>query len=500
MLRRLFEHLCQDAVIVAYRKSSLMSAALRPRLPITMTVLLAIVLASVSAAVGPIQPARASELVTNDHFGDGTDGWRTNGPQQRLTTVSTATGRAARLSTTTTGHAVLNDANNTVADTGPAGQTYILKTRVRTTTPEVSGALRVREVASAGVIEHETSFRLTDRSWAMVRLEVTTTHPGATMDLNVVAWDLETSQDLVIDLVSVEEGGAPAPPSPGPGPAPGPDPGPPGDCNGQVPDDTLFGSHVSTSSLSAQESLAQVDAAFGRVPVVRVFDPGLPMAWSKPRTDVYDGRTMVMSFRPMPQEVLSGKHDAFFRKWFASAPEDRTIYWSYIHEPEPLIDSGRFTAAQYRAAWTRLENLADEACKPNMFSTLILTGWTAEPASGRDYRTYDAGKDVIDVLAWDPYNGATDKDRDYYESIEDFLAPAVRVSVQDGRPWGIAETGSRLVPGDPGQGRAAWLEDVGEYVIAHDGAFVTYFQSTRGGNYRLDDPYSRAVWANFVAR
>lgn len=272
-----------------------------------------------------------------------------------------------------------------------------------------------------------------------------------------------------------------------------------GACRGRVPSDTLFGSHMTTSGISAEDSLRRVDAEFGRVPVVRVFDPGLPMEWNHRRNDLLKGRTMVLSFRARPQDVLSGKDDAFFRRWFAEAPDDRTIYWSYIHEPEPLIQAGQFTATQYRAAWRRLAELADEACKPHMFSTLILTGWTAEPASGRDYRTYDAGPAVVHVLAWDTYNGATDKHRADYESIDTFLAPAVQISVADGRPWGIAELGSRVVPGDDGRGRAAWLRAVGSYVIAHQAAFVTYFQSTRGGDWRLNDPYSLRVWSGFVA-
>ncbi|WP_010147523.1 carbohydrate binding domain-containing protein [Serinicoccus profundi] len=428
--------------------------------------------------------AQAAGLVRNGSFDEGTRYWRTNGSAEVLRTESFSGNPAAVLTSTTQRHTVLNDATNSVADTGSTGATYRLSARVRGTSG-TDGALRLREVGATGTREHQKAFELTG-SWQTVSLPITTTRSGASLDVNVVAWNLAPGERLVVDDVTLTRTTTALP-------APEP-------CTGRVPDTTLFGASMTTSGISAEDSLERLDQAFGTLPVVRIFDPGLPFEWSHARNDLLEGRTMVMSFRPMPQDVLAGRHDAFFRRWFAQAPEDRTIYWSYIHEPEPLIKSGRFTATQYKAAWRRIEALADEACKPNMFSTLILTGWTAIPASGRDYRDYDAGRDVIDVLAWDPYNGASDPDRDYYSPVSEFMAPAVQTSIADGRPWGIAETGSRLVPGDDGQGRAAWLRSVAEYAVRHDAQFVTYFQSTRDGDWRLNDRYSRAVWREFVAR
>lgn len=452
-----------------------------------MTILLALLLGLLATALSPMPAAQATELVKNGHFVNGTDGWRTNGSGQRLSTVETTGGRAARLTTTSRQHVVLNDAVNTVGSTGSSPKTYAVQAKVRTSTPGVYGALRFREVTSYRTIEHEKSFSLTTTSWQTVSLNVTTTQSWATMDLNVVAWDLPQGKDLLIDLVSVDTSTATAP-------------APISSCKNRVPTKTIFGASVSSSNLSFAESLKQIDAAFGRLPVVRLFDPNLPMGWSTPRAKLTDNRTLVISFRPSPQEVLSGKYDSYFRNWFATAPNDQVIYWSYIHEPEPLIQKGAFTATQYKDAWRRLVGIADRACKPNMFATLTLTGWTAEAASGRNYKTYDAGKDTIDVIAWDPYNGATDKDRDYYEPISTVLAPAGEVMKADGRPWGIAETGSRLAPGDNGQGRAKWLSTLGNYAVNNNAAFVTYFQSTRGGDWRLNDTYSRSVWRNFVAR
>ena len=457
----------------------------RPRPLTLMTILLAVLLGVLATALSPMPAAQATELVKNGQFANGTDGWRTNGSGQRLSVVDTSSGKAARLTTTSTQHAVLNDEVNTVKSTGSSPKTYAVKAKVRTNTPGVNGALRFREVTSAKVITHEKAFSLSTTSWQTVSLNVTTSQSYATMDLNVVGWDLPQGKDLLIDLVSVDSGTSTSTVT---------------SCKNRVPTKTIFGASVSSSTLSFSESLNQIDQTFGKVPVVRLFDPELPMGWSTTRAKLVRDRTALISFRPSPQAVLSGKYDSFFSNWFATAPDNQVVYWSYIHEPEPLINKGAFTATQYKAAWKRLVGIADKACKPNMFATLILTGWTAEPASGRDYRTYDAGKDTIDVIAWDPYNGATDKDRDYYEPISTVLAPAVEVMRADGRPWGVAETGSRRVPGDAGQGRAKWLTSLGNYAINNNAYFVTYFQSTRGGDWRLNDPYSIAVWRNFVAR
>jgi hypothetical protein len=258
---------------------------------------------------------------------------------------------------------------------------------------------------------------------------------------------------------------------------------------------------MSYDGRSPSMTLADLDALFGlRLEALRLFDPDLPASWNSARAASTAGRTLIVSFRPMPQDVLAGKYDRELRTFFANAPSNQTIYWSYIHEPEPLIDKGTFTADQYRRAWQRIAGFANEACKANLHPTLILTGWTSSPASKRDWRTYYAGDDVVQVLAWDPYNGVHEPDRTYYASAESMFGDIVRIARESGKPFGIAETGSRLIPGDDGRGRAAWLTSVGDYLRANGAAFVTYFQSTRDANWLLEDQYSRAAWAAQVAK
>lgn len=277
------------------------------------------------------------------------------------------------------------------------------------------------------------------------------------------------------------------------------EPGVSGMCPRAEPRGISFGSSISTNGQTAAEALATVDRLFGRVPIVRVFDQAMAWPWDKPRAKMLAGRDLVVSFRPMPQDVLSGRYDAEFRLWFERAPENVAIFWSYIHEPEQLIDDGAFTADEYRLAWRHINMLADAVCRTNMYPTLILTGWTATAASNRDWRAYYPGSDVIDVMAFDPYNGVHDPGRDYYASPESMFDPVVEVAREAGKPYAIAETGSRKVPSDlTGSMRAAWLADLADYHRQNGAVFVTYFHSARDGEWRLLDEPSASTWGAVV--
>lgn len=524
--------------------------------------LLALALLGLGSTFTTAAPAQAdddTELAVNGDFTAGTEGWRTNGPTQSLNIITDEGHPVAELTTDTRETVALNDRINTVSDTGPTGQEYVLTARVRTTTPIVNGALRVREVTENGATSHQTSFWLPHTDWQTVQLSITTTRANSWLDVNLVAWHLQTGQNLRVDHVSIKHtGSAPTPrpipeptppgpsqeqspapeqepvqeptpvpetetdtdsttktwpapesaPEPAPQPQPDPDavpgnvPGSTGDtCTGQLPDSTEFGASVYTVGLTTGEAIAELDEAFGHVPALRVFSQGMPRAWDDGQAEHLLGRTLVTSFRAHPSEINAGQHDAYLRHWFANAPDNQVIYWSYFHEPESQIRDGVFTEQEYKHAWTRIAQIADEACKPNMFSTLILTGWTAQPEAGRSLSTYDAGPDVVDVVAFDPYNGVYELDRAYYISAEEKLGPIVEMMQVEGgdRPWGIAELGSRVIPGDDGTGRAAWLMEMGEYIIANNGVFVTYFQSTRDGNWRLDDEPSREAWRELIS-
>jgi hypothetical protein len=261
---------------------------------------------------------------------------------------------------------------------------------------------------------------------------------------------------------------------------------------------TLCGASFTTElpGETYQQALARVDGYYNGLEVVRVFYPGLPQAW--PGKLNTGDRPMVVSFKAAPADVIAGRHDAALAEWFRGAPRDRTLWWTYFHEPENDIEAGSFTAAQFRQAWQRIAGLADAAGNSGLRATLILMGWTLEPGSGRNWRDFYPGRSHVDVLGWDLYNLSW-RNGNYRPPAENFQR-VVATSQAEGLPFGIAETGTPILGGDDGTARATWVRGSVEYLSAAGAQFVAYFDlnwPSAGIDYRLRDPAGQAVWREF---
>ena len=259
---------------------------------------------------------------------------------------------------------------------------------------------------------------------------------------------------------------------------------------------TYFGSNVSRKpGEDFTAAFNRVNSTFGGIKVVRLFNAGLPGAWPGLAAEMTDA-PLVVSFKAPPGEVAAGRHDAFFAKWFASAPRDRQVWWSYWHEPEDDIEAGAYSAGEYRAAWARLDRLADAAGNPRLASTLILMCWSLEAGSGRTWTDYYAGA-AVDVLGWDCYSRMHRAGQ--YKDPAALFGPAARISSAAGKPFAIAEFGSLLAVGDDGSRRAAWLRASGEWLRANRARFVTYFDAPGPeGDFRLNDKPSQEAWRSVV--
>ncbi len=260
--------------------------------------------------------------------------------------------------------------------------------------------------------------------------------------------------------------------------------------------ETLPGASIEVrSGESWDQAIARADKTYGPLRAVRVFYPGLPANWPGRAGSV--NRTVVVSFKASPRDVIAGKQDSYLRNWFANAPKDRDIYWVYYHEPEDNIENGEFNATDYRAAWRRIAGMADQAGNPRLRATLTLMCWSLSKNSHRNWKDYYAGDDVIDVLGWDCYNSGIHKNK--YGEAANIFGPAVEASRSVGKPFGIAETGSLLVKGDSGSGRAAWIRSVADYLTNQGAAWVTYFDvMLRASNdYRLIDGASQSAWRSW---
>lgn len=270
-------------------------------------------------------------------------------------------------------------------------------------------------------------------------------------------------------------------------------PAPPSAPNGG----TLFGTTVWTGDgVNMSTGLAKSRAAYGNLEIVRVFYPGLPAAWPGSAGTV--GGNVEVSFKALPKEVLSGSLDSRLSTWFATAPKDRQVIWTYYHEPEDDIARGSFTAADYRAAWQHLAALADKSGNPALKSSLVLMGWSLSKQSGRNWKDYYPGSAAIDILGWDVYNLGAKKG--VYNAPATVVGDIATTSRAEGKAWGVAELGSVLISGDSsGTGRAQWLRDMGAYLKSNGAYYVTYFDAPVGAEYRLFDAPSKNAWRDVVA-
>ena len=259
---------------------------------------------------------------------------------------------------------------------------------------------------------------------------------------------------------------------------------------------TLFGSSlwVGDGSTTA-EALTRTENKFGDLDIIRTYYSDMPRNW--PGSAGVSGGPVNVSFKADPRTVVTGSLDSALLSWFKTAPSDRTVWWTYYHEPEDDIERGAFTAAQYRAAWQHVSAVADRAGRSNLRSTLILMCYSLNSYSGRNWKDYYAGDAAIDVLGWDCYNRGISKGQ--YFSAAQVLGPVVTAARSAGKPWAVGELGSKLIAGDSGTGRAAWLRDIASYSRQNGAQFIAYFDSTVGDDYRLLDAPSQRAWREIVA-
>jgi beta-mannanase len=254
--------------------------------------------------------------------------------------------------------------------------------------------------------------------------------------------------------------------------------------------DTLLGVNASSPG-----QLTSATAEFGHLPIIRVYYTGMPdpNAWTTGAPAI-NKSAVVLSFRVLPSTILSGVDDAALAHFFDTAPTGHPIYYSYYHEPEPFIEAGTFTLAQYKAAWTHIVDIADAAHNPYLRSTLILMSWDLDPQSGIDWKDYLPSGNVISTLGWDAYPAGTVHNEDPQDTPPaDFMGPEVAASKSVGLPFGFAEFALGTQTGRP-----AWLAAVASYLQSSGALFGTLFNSTGFPWMELNDSPSISAWRSAV--
>jgi hypothetical protein len=257
---------------------------------------------------------------------------------------------------------------------------------------------------------------------------------------------------------------------------------------------TRFGASVQANSTPWTAAVGRSDARYGHLRMLRVFYPGLPEQWPGRAGQAH--RPVAVSFDVQPSEILSGRYDSYFRTWFHNAPKVGRTWWTYIHEPEDDIERGRFTASSYRAAWRHLYQLQVEATHNRMLRpTLTLMCYTMSPYSHRSFSDYNPGN-FIRTYAWDCYNREAANGR--YTAAKNMFRYVLPFTKAHDKGFAVAELGSRIAKGKSPQSRAKWLLRTGNYLRRHHAAYVSYFDSTIGADYRLLDTPSQTAWRAVV--
>jgi hypothetical protein len=250
-------------------------------------------------------------------------------------------------------------------------------------------------------------------------------------------------------------------------------------------------------SASNPGPLAEATSEFGHMPIIRTYYLGLPdpRAWTTGAPGI-NKSAVVLSFQAPPATILSGADNAALSRFFDSAPTGHPIYYSYYDEPEPYITSGRFTLAEYKAAWAHIVALANAAHNPDLRSTLILMAWDLDPRSGIKWKDFLPSGGVISTLGWDAYPAGTVHDKSPQPTPPaDFMGPAVAASKSVGLPFGFAEFALGTQ-----NGRPAWLSEVASYLQENGALFGTLFNSSGFPWMELHDSASIQAWRSAVAR
>lgn len=232
------------------------------------------------------------------------------------------------------------------------------------------------------------------------------------------------------------------------------------------------------------------------MPILRVYYNGLPdpNLWTTGVQGI-NKSAVVVSFRVPPATILSGVDDAALSHLFDTAPTGYPIYYSYYHEPEPLISAGNFTLTAYKAAWTHIVALADRAHNPDLRSTLILMAWDLNSSSGINWKDFLPPGGVISTLGWDAYPAGSVHDQNPQPTPPaDFMGPEVAASRSLGLPFGFAEFALATQTDRP-----EWLTEVANYLQRSGALFGTLFDPPGARWGELNDTPSIEAWRNAVA-
>lgn len=253
---------------------------------------------------------------------------------------------------------------------------------------------------------------------------------------------------------------------------------------------TLFGFYagqdVNGGTDNAPTAYARVSTYLGTPQVYRMFYSGAPPS-NFVGSNADFGPPVVVSFKLTPASVISGSQDSLLNSFFGSIPTNRRVWWSYHHEPEDEIESGAYTAVDYRAAWEHIIALAPK--RSTLRATLILMTYSLYKPS-RNIPDYVPNG--LDVLAWDSYLTVNT------QTVNGVVNASKAWSDSYGLGYAIAETsvaGDRYTAATRDSVTTAFVQALVPKAQGANAEFVTWFETNKpDGDWRIR-PSTNAVAA-----
>ncbi len=485
---------------------------------------------SIGSQHSRVRPNSATtvDAVVNGTFIANTAGWRTNDRTQRLARVSAghAGAGAAELTSSAKTHVVLNEVANSVSSTIKDGS-YVATAWVRSLRPGQSGALRLREVGPTGVVTSidRAPFQLADTAWHKVTVTHVATRAGASIDLNVLGWNVSPGEGLDVDDVSLlapvvsvplpssiapstpapassaPSSSAPAPTSATPTPPapttapptttpptpPAPTTTPPAPPSGFVPRfsaDLPAGQFWWGSAVGGNSDPAAMEASVGAALSARRTYFQWPTNKSSLiatlNADKAAGRlsTIAVKFGDWAT-VASGAKDAELQDFADTvAAVGVPVVVTPHHEPEGGGTGGvpDGPAPDFRAMVAHALPILKTA--PNMTVGICLMAWSFDPASGKNVS--DWWVPGVDFLGIDGYNYWGTSPTARWKTPTEIFTRSADFAAAHGVPMMVLETGVQGtdgVAGAPGSSYT-WMLQLRDFLIARHALGSTYFNSS----------------------
>ena len=426
--------------------------------------------------LGNLSSATAdTQHVVNGSFTSDVSGWRTNSKQQTLKHVSNGrNGSAASLSVASgTGGTVLNDQKSTLTNVA-SGRTFTVNAWVKAKKPGIGGHLRVRAVGNGTVDTHRQYFNLTDTNWTKVSFSFTNTTAGANFDLNVLAYDVDSDNALLVDDVSLASGAQAMDQD-----------APQNDVAGYLTNGGTYnelgipskGAYFGATYGSNSDPSSFEKEIGGKLGVRRTFysPTQVDSAVNTAKTDIANNRIPWISFK-LPhswEDMAAGKGDAWAKDLAEKLDAvDGPVWLAFHHEPEgdgPIKD------------WVAMQKHLSPIVKresDNVAFSIILTGW--HQTGGEEQYSLEniwPGDGVVDIIGLDPYNfheternGKVRGPSPMAQYFDHFAAFAENKNVE----WGVAETG---INNEASKKDPEWMQRTYEQIVNRGGIAMSYFNT-----------------------